>query len=140
MLHTDRVKILWIVMLTVMSTLDVGVVNSLIVLLSVRLFTTLAVTAFVGISACTVSSASLLSPLHVLSLTHVAMRPLVIFLVILLMGVTLLFLYKSVVYIHINIGGYGLSRASVRRPRILHQLHVCILLLLLQESIAVLRP
>lgn len=138
MLHTDGVNILWIVMLTVMSTLDVGVVNGLIVLLSVRLFTTLAVTAFVGISACIVSSASLLSPLHVLSLTHVAMRPLVIFLVILLMGVTLLFLYESVVYIHINIGGYGLSRASVRRPRILHQLHVCILLLLLQEPVAVL--
>lgn len=138
MLHTDGVNILWIVMLTVMSTLDVGVVNGLIVLLSVRLFTTLAVTAFVGISACIVSSASLLSPLHVLSLTHVAMRSLVIFMVILLMGVTLLFLYESVVYIHINIGGYGLSRASVRRPRILHQLHVCILLLLLQEPVAVL--
>lgn len=120
MLYIDRVKIFWIVVFVVMSTFDVGVVNGLIVLFFVRFFTIFVVIAFVGISVCIVSSVFLFSFFRVFSLIYVVMRFLVIFMVIFLMGVTLLFFYEFVVYIYINISGYGLSRVFVRRFRILY--------------------
>lgn len=120
MLYIDGVNIFWIVMFIVMSTFDVGVVNGLIVLFFVRFFTIFVVIAFVGISVCIIASVFLFSFFYVFSLIYVVMRFLVIFMVIFLMGVTLLFFYKFVVYIYINIGGYGLGRVFVRRFRILY--------------------